>query len=147
MRSLRINYRTPAQVMAEAAPVILAEVPDAVVPTSIRTGVEPVIHGDAGDLEHLLDRWLAGHPEGTACVIDARCAIGGAAAGERPSTIPQQARAERHRVRFLDPVAVKGLEFDLVVLVHPAALGQGRRGAVDRYVSMTRTTSQLVILD
>ncbi len=147
VRSLGINYRTPAQVMAEAGPVILAEVPDAVVPTSIRTGVEPVIHGDAGDLEHLLDRWLAAHPEGTACVIGVGSAIGGAGAGEGPSTLLQPARGERHRVRFLDPVAVKGLEFDLVVLVHPAALGQGRRGAVDRYVSMTRTTSQLIILD
>jgi len=38
------------------------------------------------------------------------------------------------------------LEFDLVVLVDPAALGQGIEAAVDRYVAMTRATQQLVIL-
>jgi DNA helicase IV len=40
----------------------------------------------------------------------------------------------------------KGLEFDLVVLVDPAAFGRGIEGAVDRYVAMTRATQQLVIL-
>lgn len=44
------------------------------------------------------------------------------------------------------PQAVKGLEFDLVVLVNPAAFGKDVAGAVDRYVAMTRTTQQLVIL-
>ena len=38
------------------------------------------------------------------------------------------------------------LEFDLVVLIHPEAFGKGVEGAVDRYVSMTRATQQLVIL-
>ena len=38
------------------------------------------------------------------------------------------------------------IEFDLVVLVRPEAWGDGVRGAVDRYVAMTRATSELVIL-
>jgi DNA helicase IV len=41
---------------------------------------------------------------------------------------------------------VKGLEFDLVVLVDPDSYGEGIKGAVDRYVAMTRATQQLVIL-
>jgi DNA helicase IV len=41
----------------------------------------------------------------------------------------------------------KGLEFDLVVLVEPAALGSGIEGAVDRYVAMTRATKELVVLE
>jgi ATP-dependent exoDNAse (exonuclease V) beta subunit len=49
-------------------------------------------------------------------------------------------------VRSLTPVLAKGLEFDLVVLVDPAAFGDGVEGAVDRYVAMTRATGQLVIL-
>jgi DNA helicase IV len=40
----------------------------------------------------------------------------------------------------------KGLEFDLVVLVDPAAFGGGGEGAVDRYVAMTRATQQPAIL-
>jgi DNA helicase IV len=50
------------------------------------------------------------------------------------------------RVRSLTPVLTKGLEFDLVVLVDPQLWGGGVEGAVDRYVAMTRATSQLVVL-
>jgi DNA helicase IV len=50
------------------------------------------------------------------------------------------------RVRWLTPELAKGLEFDLVVLVDPAAFGDGTRGAVDRYVAMTRATQRLVVL-
>ncbi len=52
----------------------------------------------------------------------------------------------RERVRVLTPELVKGLEFDLVVLVDPESFGPGLTGAVDRYVSMTRATQQLVLL-
>ena len=50
------------------------------------------------------------------------------------------------RVRSLTPELAKGLEFDLVVLVDPESFGSGLTGAVDRYVSMTRATQQLVVL-
>jgi DNA helicase IV len=50
-------------------------------------------------------------------------------------------------VRSLTAAASKGLEFDLVVLVNPQALGDDITGAVDRYVAMTRTTGELVILE
>ncbi|HVD90396.1 MAG TPA: ATP-binding domain-containing protein, partial [Jatrophihabitantaceae bacterium] len=50
------------------------------------------------------------------------------------------------RVRSLTPELSKGLEFDLVVLIDPAAFGTAIEGAVDRYVAMTRATQQLVIL-
>lgn len=53
---------------------------------------------------------------------------------------------ETSRVRSLTPQTVKGLEFDLVVLVRPDAFGEGTEGAVDRYVAMTRATQRLVIL-
>ena len=51
------------------------------------------------------------------------------------------------RVASLTPELVKGLEFDLVVLVDPESWGTGIEGAVDRYVAMTRATQQLVLLD
>lgn len=128
LASLTINYRTPEAVMAEAEPVIRSVLPDANVPTSIRRTDVPVRHGSTADLGAILDAWLAAHTEGTACVI-----------GD-PSF------AATDRVRSLAPELVKGLEFDLVVLVHPERFGQGIEGAVDRYVAMTRATQQLVIL-
>ena len=45
LASLSINYRTPAEIMVEAEPVIRAALPDANVPTSIRTTDVPVVHG------------------------------------------------------------------------------------------------------
>ncbi|MFC8923099.1 RNA polymerase recycling motor ATPase HelR [Cellulosimicrobium sp. NPDC057127] len=126
--SLSINYRTPTEVMAEAERAIRAAVPDANVPTSVRSTGVPVQHASTADRDRILDAWLAEHAEGTACVV------GDPTAAARP------------RVASLTPAEAKGLEFDLVVLVDPGAFGTDVQGAVDRYVAMTRATQRLVVL-
>jgi DNA helicase IV len=131
--SLSINYRTPQEVMVEAAPVVHAVLPDANVPTSVRSTGVPVMHGSTSDLGSILDAWLAEHAEGIACVIG----TGRVESGAMPST---------PRVRSLTPELAKGLEFDLVVLIDPESFGDGIEGAVDRYVAMTRATQRLVVL-
>ncbi|MEU1852800.1 RNA polymerase recycling motor ATPase HelR [Streptomyces sp. NPDC019990] len=129
LASLSVNYRTPLEIMAEAEPVIRAVLPDANVPASIRNGGVPVRHGSAAELTSILDTWLAGHADGTACVIGA------------PAFRPASPR-----IRSLTPELSKGLEFDLVVLVDPEDFGDGIEGAVDHYVAMTRATRELVVL-
>ncbi|WP_405787390.1 AAA family ATPase [Streptomyces sp. NBC_00029] len=126
--SLSINYRTPEEVMAEAEPAIREALPDANVPTSVRSSGVPVVHGSVADLDAIVGTWLDEHADGIACVIGAP--------GFRATS----------RVRSLTPGLSKGLEFDLVVLVDPDSFGAGVEGAVDRYVAMTRATQQLVIL-
>lgn len=126
--TLSLNYRTPAEVMEHAEPVIRAALPDANVPTSIRESGMPVRHGHPEQLEEILQEWLAEHEEGTVCVI-------GGSSGYR-----------QDRVMTLPPRLVKGLEFDLVVLVEPESFGGGIEGAVARYVAMTRATQELVVL-
>jgi len=128
LASLSINYRTPEEVMAEAEPVIRAVLPDANVPTSIRSTGVPVAGGSASDLEPILDAWLAAHADGIAAVIG------------------DPTFQATSRVRSLTPELAKGLEFDLVILIDPETFGTGIEGAVDRYVAMTRATQQLVIL-
>jgi hypothetical protein len=128
LASLSINYRTPEEVMAESEPVIRAVLPDANVPTSIRSGGVPVVHGPTSDLHPILDSWLAAHADGIGCVIG------------------DPTFRATSRVRSLTPELSKGLEFDLVVLVDPESFGTGIEGTVDRYVAMTRATQQLVIL-
>ena len=128
LASLSINYRTPEEVMSEAEPVIRAVLPDANVPTSIRSSGVPVVHGPVSDLGSILDSWLAEHADGIACVIG------------------DPTFRTTSRVRSLTPELSKGLEFDLVVLVDPEEFGEGVEGAVDRYVAMTRATQRLVIL-
>ena len=125
---LTINYRTPAEVMAEAEPVIRAALPEANVPTSIRESGIPVLHAPASEREAIIEAWLAEHTEGTAVVIGDTAYVGS------------------ERVRCLTPELAKGLEFDLVVLVDPDRFGDGVTGAVDRYVAMTRATQRLVVL-
>ncbi|MFD3620913.1 RNA polymerase recycling motor ATPase HelR [Streptomyces sp. NPDC058676] len=128
LSSLSVNYRTPEEIMAEAEPVIRAALPDANVPTSIRSSGVPVVHGSAADLNAVLDTWLAAHADGIACVIG------------------DPTFRSTSRVRSLTPELSKGLEFDLVVLVAPEKFGEGIEGAVDHYVAMTRATQQLVVL-
>lgn len=133
LMSLTVNYRTPQPVMAEAEPVILTALPDANVPTSIRTDGQPVTRGPIDELDSILKSWLHDHSEGVACVITPD--------GRLTGVIDLDPR-----VQLLSPELSKGLEFDLVVLVDADRFGDGIQGAVDRYVAMTRATAQLVIL-
>ncbi|WP_347956787.1 RNA polymerase recycling motor ATPase HelR [Gordonia aichiensis] len=126
--TLSVNYRTPQEVMDVAAPAIRAAIPDVDIPTSIRTGGLPVIRDRLAARDEILHRWRIEHDGGTACVIGDPGYSGG------------------DRTLSLQPVEAKGLEFDLVVLIEPARFGDDVTGAVDRYVSMTRTTGRLVIL-
>jgi len=128
LASLSINYRTPEEVMAEAEPVIRSALPDANVPISVRSNGIPVVYGPLSDLGRIIATWLDSHGDGIACVIG------------------DQRTAATSRVRSLTPELSKGLEFDLVVVINPQAFGEDTRGAVDRYVAMTRATQQLVIL-
>jgi DNA helicase IV len=128
LASLTVNYRTPSEVMAEAEPVIRAVLPDANVPTSIRSSGIPVVHAPVAERDAVVAAWLDEHAEGVGCVI-----------GDPTFTATE-------RVRSLTPVLAKGLEFDLVVLVRPESFGTGVEGAVDRYVAMTRATQRLVVL-
>jgi hypothetical protein len=114
--------------MAEAEPVIRATLPDANVPTSIRSSGVPVVHGSVADLDSILDMWLATHADGIACVVG------------------DPTFRATSRVQSVTPELSKGFEFDLVVLIETEAFGNGIEGAVDRYVAMTRATQRLVIL-
>ena len=114
--------------MTEAEPVIRAALPDANVPTSVRSNGIPVRHGSLAELVPILTAWVEDNPDGVAAVI------GDSSFRARP------------RVRSLTPALSKGLEFDLVILVNPHEFGEDVEGAVDRYVAMTRATQQLVVL-
>ena len=131
--SLTINYRTPEEVMAVAEPVIRAVLPDANVPTSIRSSGIPVEHASASELVAILENWQAASADGIASVI-------------ATDDIEIDGFEATPRVRRLTPELSKGLEFDLVVLIEPDSFGTGIEGAVDRYVAMTRATERLVVL-
>lgn len=126
--SLTVNYRTPEEIMVEAEPVIRTAIPDANVPTSVRSSGVPVRHAALSERDAIIAAWLAEKEEGTACIVG------------------DETFATTERVRSLTPALSKGLEFDLVVLAEPETFGDGIEGAVDRYVAMTRSTRELVVL-
>ncbi|MFC4556356.1 HelD family protein [Georgenia faecalis] len=151
---LTINYRTPASVMDSAAAVLRArggahavparsarDVPDALRTTRLAAP------GDLDGLVHVVSDELAALDAGRLAVITApgRTADVHAALADRvpdvagPGTDPLTARA-----LVLDPVAAKGLEFDVVVLLEPEEIGA--TGPGDLYVAMTRPTKRLHVV-
>ncbi len=127
----RCNYRTPQEVMAEAEPVIRSVLPDANVPTAIRSSGAPrAPRAGGGPRPRSSPTWLAEHSraKGIAGVIGDPDVRGDArGCGRSPRSWRRASSStwwsqRSGRVRHRD------------------------RGAVDRYVAMTRATQQLVIL-
>ncbi|WP_341579990.1 hypothetical protein [Microbacterium schleiferi] len=109
--TLTVNYRTPAEIMSEAASVIRAVLPDANVPRSIRSGGAPVRRVPQSELWEVVDAWSEANADSTVAMITATGHAGGDALSARA----------HGRVKVLSPITAKGLEFDLVVLVHSQA--------------------------
>ena len=149
---LSVNYRTPAEVMEVAARVLQAATPGLAPPRSVRsTGEYPVFTTVGG-------RDLVA---ATAQVAKAELAVqagGGRLAVIAPVALVEELRAamgapDAGAAALEQPVAVysvdaaKGLEFDGVIVVEPAAIAAERRhGLRALYVALTRTTRRLHVL-
>ncbi len=127
-RSLTVNYRTPAEIMAVAARVLAEFAPDVQAPESVRAnGVQPWARQvtEAG-LPAAIEEFAAAEAalEGTSVVIG-------------PPGVPGTVPASE----------TKGLEFDSVLVVAPERiLADGPRGAAELYVALTRATQRLGVL-
>ncbi|MFE3255266.1 RNA polymerase recycling motor ATPase HelR [Nocardia sp. NPDC059091] len=127
-RSLTVNYRTPAEIMAVAAAVLTGFAPEVTPPESVRScGVQPWARQLAlGEMPSAIEEFTrdeAGR-EGTSIVIGPP---------GMPGTVPAS--------------ETKGLEFDAVLVVEPEhILADGPRGAAELYVALTRATQRLGVL-
>ncbi|OXM65519.1 helicase [Amycolatopsis vastitatis] len=127
-RSLSVNYRTPAEIMAVAAAVLAEFAPDVRPPESVRaSGVRPWARRVTDDeLAAAVEEFVrdeAGR-EGTSVVIGPPDVLGAVPASE-----------------------TKGLEYDAVLVVDPdRILADGPRGAAELYVALTRATQRLGVL-
>ena len=127
-RSLSMNYRTPAEIMAVAAELLAEFAPGVQPPESVRAcGVPPWARRVSQDqlataIEEFVDDEAT--REGTSVVIGPPGV---------PGTVP--------------PSHTKGLEFDAVLVVEPdRILADGSRGAAELYVALTRATQRLGVL-
>jgi len=152
LEELTINYRNPAEI-AELADDVLAAIDLGITPPRAvrRSGVAP----RAVQVSSLADELPAVVAEEVAAVGDGRLAVLAPAARlDELRTILGSSEQSAPGVDDLDaPVTVltvhdaKGLEFDAVVLVDPAAIvAESPRGLNDLYVALTRTTHRLCIV-
>ncbi|MEU1350625.1 helicase [Streptomyces sp. NPDC005795] len=141
--ALKVNYRTPAEIMELAARVLRVGDPSFEPPASVRsTGEAPWVRDAGDDLAGTVARAVLelAPGEGRLAVIAPRAlheeiaaAVDGVTAGAEPDLT--------HPVVLLDPRQAKGLEFDHVLVVEPA-----RFGTSDLYVALTRATQRLGIV-
>ncbi|NUS43609.1 MAG: ATP-binding domain-containing protein [Mycobacteriaceae bacterium] len=135
---LSVNYRTPAEVMAVAARVLAEIDPDLSVPRSVReTGAHPWSRRvEPARLRAELAALIAADEgPGTAAVLAPQ------------ALMADLAELDSGSVRALTVHDAKGLEFDTVYLVEPAAIAaESPRGRNDLYVALTRATQRLAVL-
>ena len=127
-RSLTLNYRTPAEIMAVAAGLLAEFAPAVQPPESVRScGVTPWSrqlgeHEIASAIAEFVDEEAT--KEGTSVVIG-------------PQGVPGTVTAAE----------TKGLEFDSVLVVEPQRImAEESRGAAQLYVALTRATQRLGVL-
>ena len=157
---LTVNYRTPTEIMAVAADVLHTADPKAKAPEAIRSaGEAPVaVRVSAGELAAEVARlagaqaaaYAAGKSGGTVGIIVPTVHLAAVAEAVR-SQIPGASTSGRASLDtpavVLTPRTTKGLEFDTVLVVEPAAIVTERdRGRHDLYVALSRATQRLIVV-
>jgi hypothetical protein len=137
--ALTTNYRNSSEIFEVAAAVIRTIMPDLPLPSAVRsTGVDPVDlvtdrAGLPGLVRELAEKQLT-EVDGTIGVITPvprRDEMAGWVAG-----LPE-------RVQVVTALEAKGMEYDSVVLVEPAALTGDMAGIRTLYVALSRATQRL----
>jgi DNA helicase IV len=148
IEELRLAYRVPRDVLELALPLLPLIAPDVAAPIAYRDGDEPprIVRAEP---EHLVATAVreAGHE----AVREGRTGLIAPAAilDELEPLLPHPDTAFDEQIQALTPRAAKGLEFDRVVLVEPAAIvAEGERidGLRALYVALTRATKTLVVV-
>jgi DNA helicase IV len=143
IEELRHAYRVPAEIMSLALPLLELIAPDVEPPLAYRRGGEPprLVRVEEAELLDAALREAAGlaEQEGLLAVIAPRALVHGG--------VFVQGAFDELAVPVLTPRHAKGLEFDHVVVVEPAAIAEdGEQGLRELYVALTRPTRTLVVV-
>lgn len=152
LEELTVNYRTPAEIMAVADDVLTAGGTGGTTAQAVRsTGLRPwsLRAGEAGLADAVAEAAAEfDKEEGTLAVVvppSRLPAVLGAVRARLPEATPDGELTTGPAV--LAPEAVKGLEFDSVLVVDPAGIvEEGVRGTNDLYVALTRATQRLGVV-
>ncbi|WP_327581973.1 ATP-binding domain-containing protein [Nonomuraea sp. NBC_00507] len=138
---LKVNYRTPSEIMEVAAQVLRAFDPGQEPPESVRSGgARPrAVRVPVSGLPALVKEELAAIGEGRVGVVTSD------AVHEEAARLWPGGGLDA-LVAVLTVEQAKGLEFDAVVVVDPAGiLAQSPMGGRDLYVAVTRATRRLTV--
>ncbi len=144
IEELKHAYRVPREIMALALPLLEHIAPDVEPPIAYRVGGEPprIVRADSPlDAAYEEAAGLAG-AEGLLAVIAPPSLRGDVEAA--PGSL-----FDDSRISVLTPREAKGMEFDHVIVVEPAAIveeGGGGQGLRELYVALTRPTTTLVVV-
>lgn len=140
---LEVNYRNAAEIFDYAAGVILPVLPDADIPRAVRaTGVEPAdLITKPAELPDLVERsakTLLAQVQGVVAVI---------APQRWRDPLSRLTNGWDGRLVLLDPMSVKGLEYDATVVVDPEEIvAESPGGARILYVALTRAAHRMHVL-
>ena len=142
IEELRHAYRVPAEIMDFALPLLDLIAPEVEPPLAYRRGGDPPRLVPVGEEELLAaalrEAAALAEQDGLLAVIVPRSLAG---------NLPQGELFDEISVPVLTPRQAKGLEFDHVVVVEPAAIADdGDRGLRELYVALTRPTKTLVVV-
>jgi DNA helicase IV len=143
IEELRHAYRVPAEIMDFALPLLDRIAPEVEPPLAYRKGGDPprLVRVEEEELLPAALREVAALAEqdGLLAVIVPRALAG---------ALPADGELfDEFSVPVLTPRQAKGLEFDHVVVVEPAAVADdGDRGLRELYVALTRPTKTLVVV-
>ncbi len=142
IEELRHAYRVPAEIMRFALPLLDVIAPEVEPPLAYRGGGAPprLVHVDEDELlpAALHEAAALAEEDGLLAVIVPRALA---------TSLPHADLFDEISVPVLTPRQAKGLEFDHVVVVEPAAVADGGdRGLRELYVALTRPTKTLVVV-
>jgi DNA helicase IV len=154
---LTVNYRTPSEIMSVAAEVLRVADPTATPPQAIRSvGEEPMVRRVAADevpeavaqvVRREVDAYDGAGSVAVIVPVEDLVGVGAAVSTAVPAASTSGAAALDSPAVVLTARGAKGLEFDTVVVVEPAAIaGERARGQHDLYVALTRATRRLVVV-
>ena len=151
---LSVNYRTPSEIMAVADRVLAAAVPGARPPRSVRsTGATPrFVRCDPPALpacvaEVAAAQAASGGTIAVVCAVSQRDDLAEALRVAEVDFGDATRRGLSAPVTLVDVGMVKGLEFDVVIVVSPARLvAESAQGPRSLYVALTRATCRLVVV-
>jgi len=148
LEELTVNYRTPSQIATAAETMAISHQLPITPSRTVRSSEWPV--ETVAYAAEAVRRDRAHGAGGTLAVIVVDAGLDGlekTLRAEFGDLVGVGALGLSHEVTLLTPQEAKGLEFDAVIVVDPAAiLASSERGAGALYVAMTRATQRLYLV-